>query len=1136
MPTPEGGGVVIFVDYKGAFELDNSNQNTAEFELSAGQQALWAIYQMSPESSAYNLAQAMRLEMSINVDALRNAFQQLVNRHSALRTTFSIGASGEPVQVIHQQREAWFHYEDASKWTDTELKSYLAAEGHRPFNLEKENSLRVFLLKQTENQYTMMLVMHHIIMDFWSYTTMIDELGILYHAELGSEVSGAELSESPQQFEEFVQDQNEMLNSAKGEKHWAFWQSKLEGDLPLLNLPTDSVRPRIQTYRGSSTEGLLDVELTRRLQQLSQEQGVTLYVLLLAAYQLFLHRYTNDDDIIVGTPMSARSRNKFATMVGYCVNSVALRQSVDSKLSFVDFLGQVKQTVFSTLRHKDYPFSTMVERLQLERDLSRSPVFQTMFAYEQAARPELQNLTATVLGIDGIDINVNGLTGKSVYVEERLSQFDLTVMMGLMQERMAITFKYNTDLFKAEQVERMFAHWKNLLQAIVDKPEQLLSEITVLPAAEQEQQVFGWNSKTLGYDEEKCVQQLFEEQAASTPDHIALAYEGQQLSYQQLNQRANQLAHYLRSKGVSADSLVGICMDRSLDMMVAVLAVLKAGGAYVAIESAFPKARKNTLLQNANVGLLLTQQELLADFLDQNLELFCLDSDWNKLDGQSPENPAPASAADNLAYVIFTSGSTGQPKGVMIEHRQLLNYVHSVMAEVEFPEQAHYALMSTLAADLGNTMIFPALCFGGCLHIIAENRLSDPQGMATYLQENTVDCVKIVPSHLASLLESKVFEQNFQYQRLILGGEVLTPELVERLLSICPSGKIFNHYGPTETTIGTAVYPINEDSLDHQARSVPIGYPLANTQLYILDENLKPVPVGVTGELYISGRGVTRGYLGQPEMTAEKYLDNPFVQSQKMYKSGDMARYHADGRIEFLGRSDNQVKIRGYRIEPGDIESCLTQHIDIAQAAVIAEHDQGDSQPYAGKLIAYLVSSATETPSVTEIRNHVKDRLPEYMIPTGFMFLDAMPLTANGKINRQALPQYDAARADFESAFEAPRNSVEEVLADMWAQMLNVDRVGVHDNFFEMGGHSLLAVQSMAQLQDIFQVEEPLIALFFETPTIAGVVAALLESSSSSDIEEIAETLKLVSSMSDDDVEAMLAGSDEESQQATAAV
>jgi amino acid adenylation domain-containing protein len=661
-----------------------------------------------------------------------------------------------------------------------------------------------------------------------------------------------------------------------------------------------------------------------------------------------------------------------------------------------------------------------------------------------------------------------------------------------------------------------------LLISVAKKPEAAIGELEILSECDRNQLLVEFNNTQTHYPKHLCIHQLIEQQAARTPDNIAVVFENQQLTYAQLNTRANQLAHHLQELGVTPESVVALCVERSLDMLVGLLGILKAGAAYLPLDPIVPIDRLSYMVQDAGASVILTQQDLAQRFSEQATPLICLDSDWEVIAQQPDENPLSKATPENLVYVIYTSGSTGKPKGVAVEHRQLLNYLHGILERLDLPEGTSFATVSTFAADLGNTAIFPALCTGGCLHIISHERATSPEALVEYCESHRIDCLKIVPSHLNALLTASHPEQILPKKYLILGGEVLSWQLVEKIRQYAPSCQILNHYGPTETTVGVLTYPVHERMRD-KSETVPLGRAIANTQVYILDHYLQPVPIGVAGELYIGGDSVARGYLNQPQLTADKFITIEHLGGQdvyptRVYKTGDLARYLPDGNIEFLGRIDHQVKIRGFRVELGEISSLLAQHPSVRESVVLVREDEPGNQ----RLVAYILPHSDAKPVVSNLKDFLQEQLPDYMIPTAFVLLDAFPLTPNGKIDRLALPAPDSARFNLKE-YVAPQTPIEEVLADIWADILKIERVGIQDNFFDLGGHSLLATQLISRVHKILRAQLTLRDLF-EEPTIANLSKILIANEAKpGQTEKIALTLKKIKTMSAEEKKKLLA-------------
>ncbi|MGB8508242.1 MAG: amino acid adenylation domain-containing protein, partial [Pyrinomonadaceae bacterium] len=669
-------------------------------------------------------------------------------------------------------------------------------------------------------------------------------------------------------------------------------------------------------------------------------------------------------------------------------------------------------------------------------------------------------------------------------IESGTAKFDLSLAIKEVGEGMNCTLRYRTDLFEAATVRRMLERFSRVLEKVVADPHIRLSQLDLLDEEERRLLLVEWNETAVEYPRQFCIHHLFEQQAVRTPAAIAVMSEDASLTYEELNRRSNELARFLRAQGVEAETRVGLMVERSVEMVVGMLGVLKAGAAYVPLDPSYPHQRVSFILEDAGISVLLTQAELMPGLENDGVRVVRLEEDWQTIAQEHGDNFDSGASAENAAYIIYTSGSTGMSKGVVIEHRQLTNYLFSINEKLTFPPNASFATVSTFAADLGHTMLFPSLCMGGTLHLISSERASSPTLLGEYFQHHQIDCLKIVPSHMSALLACADAAKVIPRQRLVLGGEASTWELIDKLHTLSSTCAINNHYGPTETTVGVLTYPVERAQDERLSSTVPLGRPIANTQIYILDQHLRPVPVGVTGELYIGGEGLARGYVNRPEQTAEKFLPHPFTHraGERLYRTGDIARYLADGNIEFLGRADAQVKVRGYRIELGEVEAALAKHESVREAVVVVREEETEKQ-----LIAYVVGATSRG----ELRRHLAGELPEYMIPTAFVMLEQMPLTPNGKVDRKALPAPDASRAGSDDAYVAPRSPVEEMLVQIWSDVLRLKRVGVHDNFFALGGHSLLGMQTVSRVRETLQVEAPLRSLFL-SPTVAEFAEQLV--------------------------------------------
>jgi len=1101
----------------------------AEYPLSHGQRALWSLQQLASKGVAYNVAHAVRIRTELDVPALRRAFQKLVDRHPALRTTFA-APHREPIQRVYKHTEVCFRVEDASTWSEAYLNDRLAEEIYRPFDLERGPLMRVNIFSLSPQEYLLLLMMHHIVTDMWSLALIMYEVSQFYREEVTGEPPT--LKPLRAQYTDYVRWQAEMLADPEGERLWAYWQKQLAGELPVLNLPTDRPRPPVQTDRGAAQSVRFSAELTQALKSLSKAHGATLYMTVLAAFQVLLHRYTGQEDILVGSPKAGRSR-KVARMVGYFINPVVLRADLSGNLTFSTFLRHVRQTVLDAFEHDAYPFPLLVERLQPARDPSRSPLVQVMFSWQKTTRlVNSQRMTSFALGEKGGGMKLGGLQLEAVALEQRVTPFDLTLLMAEAGRELGAAVEYNVDLFDAATIRRMLGHLQTLLESIVANPDQRISTLPLLTESERRQLLIEWNDTAADYPQGQCVHQLFEAQVERTPDAVAVVYEGEQLTYRQLNQRANQLAHHLRKLGVGPEVLVGISVERSLEMVVGLLGILKAGGAYVPLDPTYPQERLAFMLEDSQVPVLLTQAHLVEQLPAPRIthhasrntyhatrRVICLDSDWDFIAQESVENSISSVTPDNLAYVIYTSGSTGKPKGVMIPHRGLVNYL--TWCQRAYPLEAGQGapVHSSISFDLTITGLFVPLLVGRRVQLLPA--ALGVETLREALRNGTnFSLIKITPAHLELLSQQlSPSEAAGRTRAFIIGGENLLAESITFWQDFAPDTVLVNEYGPTETVVGCCVYQVPAG--ERKTGSVPIGRPIINTQLYILDTHLQPVPVGVPGELYIGGEGVARGYLNRPELTAERFIPDPFSGGvgARLYKTGDLVRYLPDGNIEFLGRTDHQVKIRGFRIEPGEIDAALGGHPALREVVVVAREDKSGNK----RLVAYVVPEQEPAPTTSELRHFLKEKLPKYMVPSAFVTLETLPLTPSGKVDRRALPAPDGARPELEGDYVAPRTPVEEELVSIWAQLLGIERVGIYDNFFELGGHSLLATQLISRLREAFQVELPPHSLF-EAATVADLAVVIAQhQAEQEDDAQMAQLLAELEQLSEDEVREMLA-------------
>lgn len=1058
------------------------SRRVTEYPLSRGQQALWFLHRLAPESAAYNVSFAVRILSELDVDALKGAFLKLSERHSALRTTFTT-VDGRPLQRIQEQLELDLEMADAASWVPNDLNQYLIECSHRPFDLHSGPLIRVRLYRRGVREHILLLTAHHIIVDFWSLVVLLDELQKVYSAlKAHQPVCLPPLDAQPS---DYVDWQAELLAGPSGERLWEYWEKELACAPSISSLPSDRPRPAAQSFRGAVTIHRWDIELIEKLRRLARSQEATSFMLLLAAFQVLLHRYTGQEDILVGSSVTGRSRPEFAGTVGYFVNQLPLRANLSGNPRFHEFLTQVRQTVLGALAHQDYPFSLLVERLQPRRNSSYSPLFQTMVVMEKPHR--LQELASLVTGDPGASVDLGELRIESMTLEQRTAQFDLTLMLVDGKDSLAASWEYNCDLFEPATISRVSGHLQTLLEAIASNADRPIAQLSLLSAAEQRQILVEWNQTEAHYPGDQCTQRLFEAQAVRTPDAIAVVFADQSLSYGELNQRANQVAHHLQTLAIGVEGLVAVCMERSAEMVAALLGVLKAGAAYLPLDPSYPQQRLAYMLEDARVTVLLTQRQSASDLPGANARAICLDSDWQDVAENSRENPVSPVISDNLAYVIYTSGSTGKPKGTMITHRGLLNYLNWCIREYGVAGGDGAPVNSSIGFDATITSLFSPLLVGKTVVLVPEQE--EIAALCDALcSENDFSLVKITPAHLDLLSSFLPTGQTPIHARaLIVGGESLSKASLTFWQIYAPATRIINEYGPTETVVGCSVYEVTDQPLLSDA--VPIGRPIANTQVYLLDNYLQPVATGVTGELYIGGAGLARGYLNRASLTAERFIPHPFSEEPgtRLYKTGDLARYMRDGTIDFLGRLDDQVKIRGFRIELGEIEAVLLQHPHVRKSVVNVCNDESGAK----RLIAYVVFDLeSDSTTTTELRRFVTERLPQYMIPSAFVSLKELPLTSNGKVDKRSLPQPDNLRPDLQTAYVLPATEVERVIAMVWREVLHVDEIGIYDNFFELGGHSLLAAQAHHKLEERLERSISMVEVL-QYPTISSLAKHL---------------------------------------------
>jgi amino acid adenylation domain-containing protein/non-ribosomal peptide synthase protein (TIGR01720 family) len=1062
------------------------------FRLSPQQKCLWLL-QQSASTQPYRAHCAVLIEGNLSTKILEFALQSVVDRYEILRTAFhGLSEMTVPLQVITDNKTPEVVYynlrELEPEEQDTKIESLFQEASQRTFDFEQGQILDLSLVVLSSEKYVLLLGLPAIHADTATLNNLVGEISRSYVACLHNQ----ELSDQPLQYVDLAEWQNELFEGEEAETGIAYWQQKdislfVDGKLyfekkTVLYLEFE---PKfISLTFNSETIAKLGAIAQRTCSTIAPSDDTSIAVILQACWQVLLWRLSGKFEVIVGTLHDGRNYEELESALGLFAKYLPINCYLEENYKFIEVLKKISEAKSSAFKWQE----SFSRELITESNGKRlgSSFFPVCFDfYEQPAAYSAADLSFSIY---------------KQYV--CIDRFKVKLSCIRRNESLIAEFHYDANLFQVEDIWRLAGQFQTLLESAINQPEAAIGELEILSANEQQQLLIEFNNTQTEYPKHQCIHQLFEDWAAKTPEQIAVVFEDQQLTYTQLNARANQLAHHLQALGVGGETIVALCVDRSLEMLVGLLGILKAGGAYLPLDPILPDERLAFMVKDAGASVILTQQHLAERLSKPSISVVCLDTSWKEIARQPEENLPNEVTPENLVYVIYTSGSTGKPKGVAIEHQQLLNYLHGILERLGLPIGSSFATVSTIAADLGNTAIFPALCTGGCLHVISQERATNPEALAEYCQYHVIDCLKIVPSHLNALLSASQPEKIMPRKRLILGGEALSWQLVEKIRQYAPNCQILNHYGPTETTVGVLTYPVRDESMRHKSETVPLGRAIANTQVYILDHHLRPVPIGVPGELYIGGDSLARGYLNQLELTTEKFIRNSFSiqekaedgrqktegsvqnpQSSRLYKTGDLARYLPDGNIEFLGRIDHQVKIHGFRIELSEIESVLSQHPIIRETIILSREDE----PGKKRLVAYMVLNEPSEFSISDLRNFLKETLPEYMIPSAFVRLKALPLTPNGKVDRQALPAPDSIKPELEGRFVAPRTPIEETIARIWTQVLGRDKVGIYDNFFELGGDSISSIQIVARLNQASLQLTP--KQMFEYPTVAGLAA-----------------------------------------------
>ncbi len=1031
--------------------------------LSFVQLQMWVIDRMTPGNPAYNLPVGYRLRGPLDAAALEDSFNEVIRRHEILRTTFPV-ENGEPLQRIHPECRIRINFAELNPETaESRLQLLAAEEAIRSFDLSRLPLIRVSLFRVGEAEHVLIINLHHIVVDGMSIGLILDEVDVFYRA-----FTSGRTPHPPQlamQYPDFALWQRQALDNGAYADQLRFWRKQLSGELPVLELPADSSRPLLQSFRGSNVFLNLPQTLVRGLTTLGAREECTFFMTVLAAFQALLHRYSGAEEIVIGTPIALRDPGKVGRLIGNCLDMAALRCDLTGNPDFIELLRRSRNTALNAFSNADLPFEALMKHLKIERNPGRNPVFQVM----------LQVLPASAPTIGEVEIS-------NFHFDMKVAQFDLALHFYEESGGQLVRFEYCTDVFRAETVEKFSSAFVRLLQAVVTNPQQKVSELPILSESEKHQVLRAWNNTSRDYPRQQCLHNLFERTAKRAPNRVAVECAGQSLTYGELNAKANRLANHLRKSGVQTESCVGICLERSLDLMVGLLAILKAGAAYVPMDPSFPPERLAWMMEDAGIFLLVTNTRLLKVFSRPGLKAVCLDAEWEAIEQGVSDDPGVFLPPSSLAYIIYTSGSTGKPKGVMIEHRSVVNFLLSMQKEPGFDENDVLVAVTTISFDIAALEVFLPLISGGRLVVASKNEVVDGTALLGRIASSGATVLQATPATWKLMLEAGW--ERTPGLKMLCGGESLPRELANRMLQ--HGAELWNVYGPTETTIWSSV-----DRVQPGSDPVLIGRPIANTQLYIVDKQMEPVPRGVVGELLIAGDGLSRGYRNRPDLTAERFVETLFLDpGNRVYRTGDLARFRPDGRVEMLGRLDHQVKLRGYRIELGEIEKVLSQHQAIKDAVVVTQEDQDGDK----RLVAYYTPVAGGRVKSGELGKFLQRTLPDYMIPGCFVEMEAFPLTPNGKIDRKGFPKPKSIALEAGSPFVEPEGQLELQLADIWKKALRKQDIGAMDNFFDLGGHSLLAAQVFAQMERQIGVKLPL-ALLFQAPTIRQLAARVEQKS-----------------------------------------
>jgi amino acid adenylation domain-containing protein len=1048
---------------------DKARPTTKQAPLSFAQERMWFLDKWSPGSAAFHMPTRVRLKGTVDTDALQRALSLLVERHDTLRTTFQ-ERDGGAAQLIASEGEVPLEVMDLQGLPQAEREPEALRRvvmlAQQPFGLEQGPLLRAVLMLLGDGEQVLLVDQHHIVSDGWSMGVLVHELAMLYRACLEGRPSP--LKPLPLQYADWAVWQRDWLQGAELERQLTYWKNRLNPHA-LLELPADKPRPALMSSKGERQVMHLSPALTQALKALGQREGRTLFVTLLSAFNVLLSRYTGQDDIVVGTPIAGRPRAEVEGLIGLFVNMLALRSDLSGKPTFRELMRRVHESTLDAYAHQDIPFERLVDALKPERHLSHTPIFQVMFVLQNAPMPALE---------------APGVVMEAQPVDTGTTKYDLSLLLVDLPQGLRVTAEYSTDLFERATAERLLGHYLTLLEALVARPDESISRLPLLPDAERARVLQGWNDTAVAHPKDATLPSLIEAQVARTPDAVALEFEGARLTYRELDARANQLAHALRKHGVGPEVRVGLCVERSLEMVVGLLGTLKAGGAYVPLDPGYPQERLGWMLEDARPPVLLVQERLLSRLPPSDAKVVKLDTGWEEIAREPVTAPAPLATPDSLAYIIFTSGSTGRPKGAMNAHGPVVNRLLWMQSAYRLTPGDVVLQKTPFSFDVSVWEFFWPLMTGAKLVVAKPGGHQDPAYLKALITSAAVTTLHFVPSMLQAFLDEPGVADCTSLKRVVCSGEALPLELKELCLRTLPGAGLHNLYGPTEAAVDVTFHACQPND---GRRSVPIGRPVDNTQIRILDAELQPVPQGAAGELYIGGVQVGRGYLARPSLTAERFIPDPYATAPgaRMYRTGDVARWLPDGEVEYLGRADFQVKLRGLRIELGEIESSLEKHPTVRQAVVLAREDR----PGQKRLVAYVVGRDAK-PEAAALRAFLLERLPEYMVPSNVVVLERMPLSPNGKADRKALPAPELGAADPARPFVAPGTAVEQRVAQAWKDLLHVERVGLDDPFFELGGNSLLALQLHRRLTAELGVTLALTDLF-QYPTVRALAARL---------------------------------------------